>query len=158
MPIHVNMLVVMVFSPIEKFQVYFDIITLVGMWIEPFKYIMQPHKNIERGWGEANMKHDWCKEDKLQSSIHCFNVSPNRRRDLECGVCNPLQVKCWQCQVFVWKVGPSFTFRSWVVFYLLTPLSDWPIIMIDPGGFLLLVPNLFRHPISFLWVGLQKCK
>jgi hypothetical protein len=90
-----------VFSPIEKFQVYLDIITLVGMWIEPFKYIMQPHKNIERGWGEANVKHDWCKEDKLQSSIHCFNVSPNRRRDLECGVCNPLQVKWWQCQVFV---------------------------------------------------------
>jgi hypothetical protein len=45
---------------------------------------------------------------------------------------------------------------SWVVFYLLTPLSDWPIIMIDPGGFLLLVPYVFRDPISFLWEGLQK--
>jgi hypothetical protein len=46
MPVHVNMLVVF-FSPIEKLQVYLDIKALVGMWIEPFKYIMQPHKNIE---------------------------------------------------------------------------------------------------------------
>jgi len=35
-------------------------------------------------------------------------------------------------------------------------VSDWPIIMIRPGGLLLVVSHLFLVPVSVLWVGLQK--
>jgi hypothetical protein len=46
--------------------------------------------------------------------------------------------------------------------YVLTadPVFDWPIIMIDPGGLLLVVPTYLKpHPRSvLLWVGLQKSK
>ncbi len=35
-------------------------------------------------------------------------------------------------------------------------VSDWSIIMIGPGGLLLVVPQLFVVPVSVLWVGLQK--
>ncbi len=35
-------------------------------------------------------------------------------------------------------------------------VSDWPIIMIGPGGLLLVVPHLFAVPVSVLLVGLQK--
>jgi len=38
---------------------------------------------------------------------------------------------------------------------LLLHVSDWPIIMIGPGGLLLVVPHLFAVPVSVLWVGLQ---
>jgi hypothetical protein len=30
--------------------------------------------------------------------------------------------------------------------------------MIDPGGFLLVVPNIFAVPVSVSWVALQKSK
>jgi hypothetical protein len=33
-----------------------------------------------------------------------------------------------------------------------------PIIMIGPGGLLLVVPHLFALPVSVLWVRLQKDK
>ncbi len=35
-------------------------------------------------------------------------------------------------------------------------VSDWPIIMIGPGGLLLVVPRLFAVRVSVLRVGLQK--
>jgi hypothetical protein len=35
-------------------------------------------------------------------------------------------------------------------------VSDWRIIMIGPGGLLLVVPHLFAVLVSVLWVGLQK--
>jgi hypothetical protein len=35
-------------------------------------------------------------------------------------------------------------------------VSDLPIIMIGPGGLLLVVSHLFAIPASVLWVGLQK--
>jgi hypothetical protein len=38
---------------------------------------------------------------------------------------------------------------------LLLHISDWPIIMIRPGGLLLVVPHLFAVPVSVLSVGLQ---
>jgi hypothetical protein len=34
-------------------------------------------------------------------------------------------------------------------------VSDWPIVMIGPGGLLLVIPHLFVL-LSVLWVGLQK--
>jgi hypothetical protein len=34
--------------------------------------------------------------------------------------------------------------------------SDWPIIMIGPGGLLLVISHLFAIPDSVLWVGLKK--
>jgi len=37
-------------------------------------------------------------------------------------------------------------------------VSDWHIIMIGPGGLLLVVPHLFTIPVSVWWVGLQKSK
>jgi len=40
--------------------------------------------------------------------------------------------------------------------YLLLSVSDWPIIMIGPGGFLLIVPHPFPVPVSVLLVVLQK--
>jgi hypothetical protein len=42
--------------------------------------------------------------------------------------------------------------------WLLLLVSDWPIIMIGPGGLLLVVSNLFAVPILVLWAGLQKSK
>jgi hypothetical protein len=42
---------------------------------------------------------------------------------------------------------------------LLLPIaSDWPIMIIGPGGFLLVVSHLFTVPVLVLWVGLQKSK
>jgi len=41
------------------------------------------------------------------------------------------------------------------ILFVLT-VSDWPIIMIAPGGLLLVVPHVFAVPVSVLWVGLQK--
>ncbi len=38
---------------------------------------------------------------------------------------------------------------------LLLSVSDWPIIMIRPGGLLLVVPHIFAAPVSVSWVGLQ---
>jgi len=35
-------------------------------------------------------------------------------------------------------------------------VSDWPIIIIGPGGLLLVVPHLFAVPVLVLWVGLPK--
>ncbi len=35
-------------------------------------------------------------------------------------------------------------------------VSDWPIIIIGPGGLLLVVAHLFAVPVSLLWVGLRK--
>jgi hypothetical protein len=35
-------------------------------------------------------------------------------------------------------------------------VSDWPIIIIRPGGLLLVVPCLFAVPVSVLWVGVAK--
>jgi hypothetical protein len=40
--------------------------------------------------------------------------------------------------------------------YLLLSVSDWPIIMIGPGGLLLVVPHLFVVPVSVFFVRLQK--
>jgi hypothetical protein len=37
-------------------------------------------------------------------------------------------------------------------------VSDWPIIMIGPGGLLLVLHYLFAVPVSVLWAGLQKSK
>jgi hypothetical protein len=37
-------------------------------------------------------------------------------------------------------------------------VSDWPIIMIGPGGLLLELHHLFAVAVSVLWVGLQKSK
>jgi hypothetical protein len=37
--------------------------------------------------------------------------------------------------------------------WLPIPLFDWPIIMIRPGGLLLVVPHLFAVPLSVLSVG-----
>jgi len=48
------------------------------------------------------------------------------------------------CSVYS-SVEHSFTF-----------LKSWPIIMIGPGGLLLVVPYQFAVPVSVLWVGLQK--
>jgi hypothetical protein len=39
---------------------------------------------------------------------------------------------------------------------LLLSVSGWPIIMIGPGGLLLVVPHLFPVPVSVLLVVLQK--
>jgi hypothetical protein len=39
---------------------------------------------------------------------------------------------------------------------LLLPVSDWPIIMIGPGGLLLVVFHLFAVRVLVLWVGLEK--
>ncbi len=144
-------MLVVFFSPIEKISGLFGHNNFGGHVNWTIQIPLCSHIKILKGdgWGEANMKHDWCtKEDKLQSSIHCFNVSPNRRRVLECGVCNPFlaseMVAMSSFCIERWAL-PSFTFRSWVVFYLLTPLSDWPIIMINPGGFLLLVPIVYSQ-------------
>jgi hypothetical protein len=38
----------------------------------------------------------------------------------------------------------------------LFPVSDWPIIMIRPGGLLLVVSHLFAVSVSFVWVRLQE--
>jgi hypothetical protein len=38
--------------------------------------------------------------------------------------------------------------------WLLSFVFDWPIIMIDPGGLLLVVPHLFAVLVSICWVGL----
>jgi hypothetical protein len=38
----------------------------------------------------------------------------------------------------------------------LITVSDWPIIMIGPGGLLLVIPRLFAVSLFVLWVGLQK--
>ncbi len=35
-------------------------------------------------------------------------------------------------------------------------VPHWPIIMIRPGGLLLVVPHLFAVPVSVLWVGFAK--
>ncbi len=32
-------------------------------------------------------------------------------------------------------------------------VPDWAIIMIGPGGLLLVVPDLYALPVSVLWVG-----
>jgi hypothetical protein len=37
-------------------------------------------------------------------------------------------------------------------------VSDWPIIVIGPGGLLLVVPHIFAVPVSVLWFGLKKSK
>jgi hypothetical protein len=42
--------------------------------------------------------------------------------------------------------------------WLLVSVSDWPIILIRPGGLLLVVPHLFAVPVSVLSMGLQKSK
>jgi hypothetical protein len=39
---------------------------------------------------------------------------------------------------------------------LLLSVSNWPIIMIRPGGLLLVVPHLFVVLVSVFWVGLQQ--
>ncbi len=39
---------------------------------------------------------------------------------------------------------------------LLLSVSDWPIIMIGPGGSLLVVHHLFSVLVTVVWVGLQK--
>jgi hypothetical protein len=44
-------------------------------------------------------------------------------------------------------------FRCWTLIYF---LKSWRIIMIGPGGLLLVVPHRFAVPVSVLWVGLQK--
>jgi len=42
---------------------------------------------------------------------------------------------------------------------LLLSVSHWPVIIIGPGGLLLVVPHpLFVVPVSVLWVGVQKSK
>jgi hypothetical protein len=42
---------------------------------------------------------------------------------------------------------------------LLLPIaSDWTIMIISPGGFLLVVSHLCTVAVLVLWVGLQKCK
>jgi hypothetical protein len=38
---------------------------------------------------------------------------------------------------------------------VLVNVSNWPVIMIGPGGLLLVVPHLFAVPVSVLCVGLQ---
>jgi hypothetical protein len=38
---------------------------------------------------------------------------------------------------------------------LVVGVSDWLIIIIGPGGLLLVVPHLFAVLVSVLWVGLQ---
>ncbi len=40
--------------------------------------------------------------------------------------------------------------------YQLLSVSDWPIVMIGPGGLLLVVPHRFAVLVSVLWVGLQE--
>jgi hypothetical protein len=42
--------------------------------------------------------------------------------------------------------------------WLLIPVSDWPFIMIGPGGLVLVVSSLFAVPVLVLWVGLEKSK
>jgi hypothetical protein len=39
---------------------------------------------------------------------------------------------------------------------LLLPVSDWPIIMIRPGGLLLVVSHVFAVSVSIVWVRLQE--
>jgi hypothetical protein len=61
----------------------------------------------------------------------------------------------------VWRlVKGTATTKNSVIYmiWLLVTVSDWPIIMIGPGGLLLVVPHLFAVPVSVLWVGLQKSK
>jgi hypothetical protein len=41
---------------------------------------------------------------------------------------------------------------------LVVSVSDWPIVMIGPGGLLSVVSHLFAVPVSVLLVGLQKSK
>jgi len=40
--------------------------------------------------------------------------------------------------------------------YLLSVVSDWPIIMTGPAGLLLVVPHVFAVPVSVLFAELQK--
>jgi len=40
--------------------------------------------------------------------------------------------------------------------WLLLSVSDWPIVLIAPGGLLLVVPHLFAVPVSVLWWGCKK--
>ncbi len=42
--------------------------------------------------------------------------------------------------------------------WLLLSISDWSIMMIGPGGLLLVVPHLFAVPVLVLWVGLPNKK
>jgi hypothetical protein len=42
--------------------------------------------------------------------------------------------------------------------WLLIPVSDWPIIMIGPGGLVLVVSPLSAVPVLVSWVGLEKSK
>jgi hypothetical protein len=42
--------------------------------------------------------------------------------------------------------------------WLVLPVSDWPSIMIDPGGLLLVPSHPFRVLVLVLWVGLEKKK
>jgi len=44
------------------------------------------------------------------------------------------------------------------VIWLLLPVFDWPTVMIDPGGLLLVVSHLFAVPVFVSWVGLEKSK
>jgi hypothetical protein len=71
----------------------------------------------------------------------------------------------WLCIIAqcVWRLGKgteqsqkknSVIRRIW----LLVTVSDWSIIMIGPGGLLLVFRHLFAVPVSVLWVGLQKSK
>ncbi len=40
--------------------------------------------------------------------------------------------------------------------WLLLSVSDWLIIVISPGGLLIVVPHVFGVQVSVLWVGLPK--
>jgi hypothetical protein len=42
--------------------------------------------------------------------------------------------------------------------WILLSVYDWPIIMIDPSGLLLIISHLFAIRVSVFWVGLQKIK
>ncbi len=42
--------------------------------------------------------------------------------------------------------------------WLLLPVFDWPIIVIGPGGLLLVVSHLFAVPVWVIWVGWEKTK
>ncbi len=53
----------------------------------------------------------------------------------------------------------TFVLTAFISFGLFNsfPVFDWPIIMIDPDGLLLVVPHLFAIPsVSLLGMGLQK--
>jgi hypothetical protein len=73
---------------------------------------------------------------------------PNRKSKDAKGT-NKMHKGCWghygqKCFIFLYYFGLD--------------ISDWSIIMIAPGGLLLVVPHVYAVPVTVLLVGLPKKK